>query len=291
MHHVVAILIPALATPFYLAGIGIELAVLRWQRRRGRGPGNAVGYSAKDTNASMNMGSLFVLLNLGLGLAFLPVLDWLYDDRLFDLGDSVLTWIAVMVLWDFAFYWMHRAEHEVRLLWASHVTHHSSEHYNLSTALRQTWTPYPEHVFMLPLAWLGFPPVMVIVTFGFNLVYQFWIHTEAVDRLPGWIEAWLNTPSHHRVHHGSNPRYLDRNYGGVLIVWDRLFGTFEPETEPVVYGLTKNIHSYNLLTIAFHEHRAIWHDVRSAEGLATKAGHVLRGPGWEAAPAAGQAGS
>jgi sterol desaturase/sphingolipid hydroxylase (fatty acid hydroxylase superfamily) len=203
----------------------------------------------------------------------------------------VAAWVALMLVWDFAFYWMHRAEHEVRLLWASHVTHHSSEHYNLSTALRQTWTPYPEHLFLLPLAWLGFEPTMVIATFGLNLVYQFWIHTEAIDRLPRWFEAVLNTPSHHRVHHGSNPRYLDRNYGGVLIVWDRLFGTFEPETEPVVYGLTKNIHSFRPLTIAFHEHRAILDDVRHADGLGTKVGHVLRGPGWDPEPTPAHAGS
>lgn len=274
MNHLVALLIPALATPFYLVGIGIELAVLR---RRGG------SYSFRDANASMTMGTVFLVLNLALGLAFLPLLDWLYEGSLLHLDDGVVTWIAVMIVWDFAFYWMHRAEHEVRLLWASHVTHHSSERYNLSTALRQTWTPYPEHLFMLPLAWLGFPPVMVIATFGFNLVYQFWIHTEAIDRMPRWFEAVFNTPSHHRVHHGSNPRYLDRNYAGVLIVWDRLFGTFEAEDEPVVYGLTKNIHSFNPLTIAFHEHRAIWNDVRAATDLGTKAGHVLRGPGWEPA--------
>ena len=139
MNHLVAILIPALATPFYLVGIGIELAVLR---RRPRG----AGYTFRDANASMTMGTGFLVLNLALGLAFLPVLDWLHDGALFDIGGGVGAWVAVMVVWDFAFYWMHRAEHEVRLLWASHVTHHSSEHYNLSTALRQTWTPYPEHL-------------------------------------------------------------------------------------------------------------------------------------------------
>ena len=137
-------------------------------------------------------------------------------------------------------------------------------------------------LFMLPLALAGFSPVMIVAAGAFNLFYQFWIHTELVDRL-GPLEWVLNTPSHHRVHHGSNPRYLDKNYGGILIVWDRLFGTFEPETEPVVYGLTKDIDTYNPFRIAFHEWAAMLGDVRRAARWSARVGHLVRGPAWQPA--------
>ena len=177
---------------------------------------------------------------------------------LFDISPaSPWAWIAIFFLDDFTYYWFHRVSHECRFWWAAHVNHHSSQEYNLSTAVRQswtsvivgTWTPW------IPLALLGFPPAMILAQQGFNLFYQFWIHTEVVRRMPAWFEYLFNTPSHHRVHHASNPRYLDRNYAGVLMVWDRLFGTFveERDEEPARYGIMKNIETYNPIRIAFHE--------------------------------------
>lgn len=197
-----------------------------------------------------------------------------------DLGGG-LGMAAVAILgWDFIYYWNHRLSHESRWLWAVHVVHHSSERYNLSTALRQ---PVAEGVTMaVPyglLALAGVRPSLIEQARALNLIYQFWIHTEVIRSI-GWLEKVLNTPSHHRVHHGSNSRYLDRNHGSILIVWDRLFGTYEPETEPVVYGLTTNIDSYNPVVIAGHEWRDMVRDIASSQTWRDRVGFVLRGPGW-----------
>ena len=149
-----------------------------------------------------------------------------------DLGGGALGWTVAMVGWDFSYYWHHRIEHESRLLWACHVNHHSSRYYNLSTALRQPWTPVAAVLFYPWWALVGVEPRMIMIAAGLNLISHYWIHTETIDRMPRWFEAVFNTPSHHRVHHGSNAEYLDRNYGGILIVWDRCFRSFEPERAP-----------------------------------------------------------
>jgi sterol desaturase/sphingolipid hydroxylase (fatty acid hydroxylase superfamily) len=197
-----------------------------------------------------------------------------------DLGTGLLANVVAVLGWDAIYYWNHRLNHESRWLWAMHVVHHSSEHYNLSTALRQ---PVAEGLTMsVPyglLALLGVRPSVIENARALNLIYQFWIHTEAVRSI-GWLENVLNTPSHHRVHHGSNSRYLDRNHGSILIVWDRVFGTFEREDEPVVYGLTTNIESYNPVTIATHEWRDIARDVAGASTWTERWSFLLRGPGW-----------
>ena len=197
-----------------------------------------------------------------------------------DLGTGLLANAVAILGWDAIYYWNHRLNHESRWLWAMHVVHHSSERYNLSTALRQ---PVAEGLTMsVPyglLALLGVRPSVIENARALNLIYQFWIHTEAVRSI-GRLESVLNTPSHHRVHHGSNSRYLDRNHGSILIVWDRLFGTFERESEPVVYGLTTNIDSYNPVTIATHEWRDIARDVADAGSWRERWSFLLRGPGW-----------
>jgi sterol desaturase/sphingolipid hydroxylase (fatty acid hydroxylase superfamily) len=195
-------------------------------------------------------------------------------------ADQPWTYGLLFLADDLAFYWYHRIHHEVRLFWAQHVVHHSSERFNLSTALRQQWLLMTELPFWAPLALLGFQPAMIVGMHAVSLMYQYWIHTEAVRKLPRWYEAVFNTPSHHRVHHGSNHQYLDRNYGGILIVWDRLFGSFEPEGERVVYGLTKNIRTHNPLKVFAHEWIAIWRDVRAADAWRDRLGYVFRGPGW-----------
>ncbi len=207
-------------------------------------------------------------------------------DRLFarrvlpDLGTGPAALAAAVVAWDFIYYWNHRLMHESRYMWAIHVVHHSSEHYNLSTALRQpvlealgTFLPYSS------LCLLGVSPELLTTARGVNLLYQYWIHTEAVRTL-GTSESVLNSPSHHRVHHGSNGQYLDRNHGSILIVWDRLFGTFEPEDDRVVYGLTKNLSSFNPAVIIGHEYAEIARDVASSTRWRDRVGYVVRGPGW-----------
>lgn len=197
-----------------------------------------------------------------------------------DWGDGPGAALAAVFAWDAIYYWNHRLSHEVRFLWAIHVVHHSSEHYNLSTALRQpvsesfgAFVPYGL------MALLGVRPELIEQARAINLVYQYWIHTELIGRL-GPLERVLNTPSHHRVHHGSNRRYLDRNHGSILIVWDRIFGTFEAEDEPVRYGLTRNIHTFNPLKVAAHEYLDMADDVARSSNWSDRIGFVVRGPGW-----------
>jgi sterol desaturase/sphingolipid hydroxylase (fatty acid hydroxylase superfamily) len=200
--------------------------------------------------------------------------------RRHDLGGGALGWAAAIAGWDFIYYWNHRLMHEVRWLWAHHVVHHSSERYNLSTALRQpvadalgVYVPYGL------LSRVGVRPDLVFQASGVNLLYQYWIHTDTIRSL-GRAEEVLNTPSHHRVHHGSNQRYLDRNHGSILIVWDRLFGTFQREEEPVVYGLTRNIRTFNPLRVIGHEFTDVLRDIAGATTWRDRLGYALRGPGW-----------
>jgi sterol desaturase/sphingolipid hydroxylase (fatty acid hydroxylase superfamily) len=237
-----------------------------------------VGYERRDTVASLSM----LVGNVAFALATAGLLDRLHRTvfrrRIADAGARRGALIAAMVLWDFLYYWDHRWMHRVRLLWANHVTHHSSRRYNLSTALRQPWSSLVTAWVFLPMPLLGFTAAQTRRAGQLNLLYQYWIHTEAIERLPALAERVLNTPSHHRVHHGANRQYIDRNYGGILILWDRLFGTFEPELRRVRYGLTKNIATYNPVRIAYHEFAAVAGDVRRARGLRARLTAVLGAP-------------
>ncbi|MFM5884447.1 MAG: sterol desaturase family protein [Novosphingobium sp.] len=264
-----------LAVPFFILLIVIEAF---WARRRAP---NA--YEPRDTLSSLAMGlgstvagALFAGLFAAMALA-------LYQVRVTDIGWAWWAWALCFVLDDLNYYWAHRTGHRVRWFWASHVNHHSSQHYNLSTALRQTWTGLPalSFVFRIWPVLIGFHPAMIATVGAVNLVYQFWIHTEAIRRLPRWFEAVMNTPAHHRVHHAINPQYLDRNYAGVFIVWDRMFGTFQPELDEVRihYGIVKQLGSFNLLWTAFHEWIGIARDVWNAPWSA-KLGYMVRAPGW-----------
>jgi sterol desaturase/sphingolipid hydroxylase (fatty acid hydroxylase superfamily) len=238
-------------------------------------------YEVRDTAASLTMGVGNVLMGIATkGLAF-AVFTALHRFAIFKIGYQWWAWLLLFVADDFTYYWFHRTSHECRLFWASHVIHHSSQRYNLGTALRQTWTGgFMTFIFWLWLPLVGFAPMMVLTMQAISLLYQFWIHTELI-RSMGPAEAVLNTPSHHRVHHASNPRYIDRNHAGTLIIWDRLFGTFEPEdlNDRPVYGLTKNINSYNPLRIAFHEWQDIWNDLRQAKSWRERWACVFGGPG------------
>jgi len=192
-------------------------------------------------------------------------------------------WVLLFFLDDLTYYSFHRANHEVRLMWAGHVSHHNSQYYNYGTALRQgVGERVIKYLFWCPLALLGFDPVMIVTMMSLSLIYQFWLHTETVDRMPAWFEWLFNTPSHHRVHHASNVRYLDRNHAGVLIIWDRLFGTFSAEVpeEPVRYGLTRNIDTFNPVTASFGEYVSIGRDIRRSSGWRDALRYLFLAPGW-----------
>jgi len=192
-------------------------------------------------------------------------------------------WLLLFFLDDFSYYCFHRANHEVRILWAGHVPHHSSVYLNFGTALRQgVGERIHKFFFWLWLPLLGFDPLMIFTMISISLVYQFWVHTEVVTKLPRAIESIFNTPSHHRVHHASNIRYLDRNHAGVLIIWDRIFGTFSEEksAERPIYGLTTNIDTYHPLAVAALEYGAIWKDVKRAKAWSDRCKYIFLAPGW-----------
>ena len=264
------------AVPFFVLLLVVEALTYRHLRNDG-----LVGYELRDTRTSLAMGLGNVTVNAVWKLAVVAIYAALYELTPLRLDPGHWwVWILLFLADDLAYYWFHRVSHESRVFWASHVVHHSSQHYNLSTALRQTWVPMTYLPFWLPLAIAGFPPWMILLQQAISLIYQFFLHTERVDRLWRPIEWVFNTPSHHRVHHASDAGYLDRNYAGILIVWDRLFGTFAPEVTRPVYGLTKNIATYNPVRVAFGEYAALWADVRAAGRWRDRVGYLVRRPGW-----------
>ncbi len=220
-------------------------------------------YGVKDTASSISLGLGNVFVGLFVKGIIFSIYLFLYQYRLFDIEATWWAWIILFFADDFSYYWFHRISHGSRYFWASHVVHHTSQRYNLASALRQTWTGDLSGAaifwFWLPL--VGFHPLMIMTMQAISLLYQFWIHTELIDRFPRWFELTFNTPSHHRVHHSSDVKYLDRNHAGTLIIWDRMFGTFVEEEERPNYGLTKNVNTYNPVKIAFHEWASIWKDV------------------------------
>jgi sterol desaturase/sphingolipid hydroxylase (fatty acid hydroxylase superfamily) len=263
-----------IAVPAFILVVLLEIAVARARRM--------AAYEIRDTAASLAMGLGNLAIGLVAGIGAYVALNWVYQAHLLDLGYRWWSIVLVVFADDLTYYWFHRLSHRCRFWWAAHINHHTSQHYNLSTALRQTWTGgIFEWVLWLPLALVGFPPALVVFTKGVSLVYQFWIHTETIGHLPRWIEAVMNTPSHHRVHHATNPRYLDRNYAGIFIVWDRLFGTFvdEAASDPCRYGIVRNIGSFNPLRIALHEWVAILRDLRAARSGRERVVYLLGAPG------------
>jgi len=242
-------------------------------------------YEYTDAATSITVG---LIGNVGIGLFskalvlgfFLVIYKTFHA---FEIPFTWWAWVLILFAEDFTYYWFHRTSHENRFFWASHIVHHSSQKYNLSTALRQSWTgKFVSCAFWIPLVLIGFHPVMVLMQIAINLIYQYWIHTEFINKMPKWFEAVFNTPSHHRVHHATNPQYLDRNHAGVFIIWDRLFGSFEPEVEKPVYGLTTNINTYNIFRVAFHEWIAMLTDVFSSKtSISNKLKYLVKPPGWK----------
>ena len=265
------------AIPFFVLSVAAEIWMFRSAKAAGK------GYAFKDTATSLLLGTGSQVAGFLSAGAMLWIVLWVHARAPFDFGWGWYVWPICFVLDDLAYYLFHRSAHRVRWFWAAHVTHHGSEHYNLSTALRQTWTGFISLSFLsrLPLFWIGFPIEMVFFCGALNLIYQFWFHTEAIDKMPRWFEAIFNTPSHHRVHHATNPRYLDANYAGVFMCWDRMFGTFvaEDAQDKIEYGLVKNLGSYNIIWAAFHEWVGIAQDMWAAPWR-HKLSYLLREPGW-----------
>lgn len=240
-------------------------------------------YEFKDAGASILMGLGNVAIGLFTKFFILGIFLFLYKFRFLTLPFAGWSWIILLFAEDFCYYWFHRISHESRFFWASHVVHHSSQKYNLSTALRQTWSgSFYTFIFWLPLILIGFHPVMVLVQMSISLIYQYWIHTELINKMPKWFEVLFNTPSHHRVHHATNPQYLDRNHAGVFIIWDKIFGTFEPEVEKPIYGLVTNIDTYNPIKIAFLEWKNMLKDFyQSNTSIKNKLKYLIKPPGWK----------
>jgi sterol desaturase/sphingolipid hydroxylase (fatty acid hydroxylase superfamily) len=263
------------AVPLFFICLALEAASFRYLP-----DDDERGYEMRDSAASISMGVGSVFFDGATKLVAIAGFAAAYTISPFQLSaDTWWAWVALFFADDLCYYLFHRAHHEVRVLWASHVVHHSSEFFNFSTALRQSWTPMSIYPFWLPLAFF-FPPWMILFQQSVSLIYQFFLHTERIGTLWRPVELVMNTPSHHRVHHGSNDVYLDRNFGGILIVWDRLFRSFEPEGERIRYGLTRNLETYHPVKVAFHEFRDLWRDLRRADSWRTRLNHLFRGPEW-----------
>lgn len=273
------------AVPVFLAMMAVEYAI---DRRRG-----LAVYRAADTVGSLSLGVISQLVAVFTKLATLGIYTLVWQHAaIWPLpADSPWVWAGALLAYDFLYYWLHRMGHEMQLLWAAHVVHHSSEEYNLSTALRQTGTGFLfGWIFYLPLAVVGVPPLVFVVVGLVDLLYQFWVHTRLVGRL-GWFDRVFCSPSNHRVHHGQNDYCIDRNYGGILILWDRLFGTFveEREGEPIAYGIRGALRSYNPLRANAHIYAGMWQDMRLARSWADKLRVIYMHPGWRPADAAAAA--
>lgn len=241
-------------------------------------------YELKDARTSILMGLGNVAIGLFTKGIILSIFYLIYNFyHLFEISFVWWAWVLLLFAEDFCYYWFHRISHESRLFWASHVVHHSSKKYNLSTALRQTWSgSFYTFIFWFPLILIGFHPVMVLVQMSISLIYQYWIHTELINKMPKWFEFIFNTPSHHRVHHATNAQYLDRNHAGIFIIWDRLFGTFEPEVEKPIYGLVKNIETYNPIKVAFIEWYAMFKDFFTSKiSIKNRFLYLIKPPGWK----------
>ncbi|WP_421978977.1 sterol desaturase family protein [Roseivirga seohaensis] len=263
-----------IAIPVYFLLIGIELIVHRIQAVK--------SYRLNDAITNINCGVTSQVTGAFLKVLSIGVYTLIFEKfRIIELPNTVLVWIMAFIAYDFFYYWAHRMSHQVNLFWGGHSVHHQSEEYNLSVALRQSstqtiWT----FAFYIPMALIGVDPIILVSVSGFNLLYQFWIHTESINKLPRWFEAVFNTPSHHRVHHARNPKYIDKNHAGTFIVWDKLFGTFKAEEERPVYGITKNLNSWNPIWANIAHYSDMWSDVKTIPKWSDKFRYIFEKPGW-----------
>jgi alkylglycerol monooxygenase len=263
-----------LSIPIFFILIGIELLVDRFTHQK--------LYRLPDAIANLSCGITSQLSGLFLKIFAVGIYQYLFENfAFFTLERSWIYWLSLILLVDLAYYWAHRMSHEINLFWGGHVVHHQSEEYNLSVALRQSslqviWT----FGFSLPIAFIGFRTTDFVLVAAFNTLYQFWIHTETIKKLPRWVEFIFNTPSHHRVHHGRDPKYIDKNHAGSLIIWDRMFGTFQEEEEKPTYGITKPINSWNAVWANMSHYAEMGNDMRQIPKWRDKLLYVFKKPGW-----------
>ncbi len=266
-----------ISTPIYLVIIGLEILLSHLHVHK--------YYSVKDTLVNIYLS----LLNGGIDLLFravyVVILSSFYNYHLFDASfNPFFYWIALFLLEDLAFYFEHRVDHYCRFFWAVHVTHHSSTHFNLTTGFRSSvLQPLYRFIYFIPLVFLGFAPIDIVFMYSLTQIYGILVHTQYIQRMPAWFEAFFVTPSHHRVHHANNIRYLDKNMGMVLIIWDKLFGTFQKEEndEPVKYGLTYELSKpYHLSNVVFHEWKKLVEDVKRPVSFTIKLKYLFKAPGW-----------
>lgn len=266
-----------LSVPFYAILIGAEILLSNWQHKK--------FYTLKDTLQNVYL----TLVNAGLDLLlrwafYISVLTWSYNHHLFKIENAWLYWFSLFILEDFAFYFEHRADHYCRLFWAVHVTHHSSTEFNLTTGFRSSvFQPVYRFIYLMPLAFAGFHPLDIVFMYSITQTYGILVHTQYINKMPGWFEAIFVSPSHHRVHHASNIIYLDKNMGMCLIIWDKMFGSFQEEVaaEPVKYGLTKPVANHDHpVKIIFHEWQNIGKDVKQKLPLTIRLKYLFMPPGW-----------
>ncbi len=267
-----------ISTPLYFIIIGLELLLTHLQHRK--------VYTLKDTAANIYLMLLNSAIDLGFRVIYLVILNYFYIRAWISIENIFFYWLVLVLLEDFLYYWLHRFDHEIRLFWAVHVTHHSSRQMNFTVGFRSSvFQPLYRFIYFIPLALLGFKPIDIVFVYSATQIWGIFVHTELIHKM-GWLEYIMITPSHHRVHHGSNPKYLDKNMGMFLVIWDKLFGTFQPELLPeqyqsITYGLTKNIHDPNALTLVFHEWKEIRRDM-TQKGIPfkTRLRYLFGPPGW-----------
>ncbi|MBS1748233.1 MAG: sterol desaturase family protein [Bacteroidetes bacterium] len=267
-----------ISTPIYIFIIGLELLLSHLQHRK--------AYTLKDTVTNLYL----MLLNSGIDLAFrivyIAILQFVFIRAIMQWHNPFLYWFILLISEDFIYYWLHRFDHEIRFFWATHVTHHSSEKLNFSVGFRSSvFEPMYRFIYFIPLAWMGFKPLDIAFMYSATQIWGILVHTEMIGKL-GWLEYIFVTPSHHRVHHASNPKYLDKNMGMFLIIWDKIFGTFQAELpkekyQTIKYGLTKNLENPNAINIVFHEWKQMWKDVfQKGISLRDRLGYLFGPPGW-----------
>jgi sterol desaturase/sphingolipid hydroxylase (fatty acid hydroxylase superfamily) len=263
----------ALSVPIFFILIGIELAYTFYKKLN--------YYRLNDSIANLSQGIGSQLVGLFMKSVLFVGYMYIFEHwRLFEIPNTIWTWIILFIGVDFFYYWFHRMSHQINALWAAHIVHHQSEEYNLTVALRQSWFQgWFSWIFYLPLALIGFDPIMFLTLSSFNTLYQFWIHTRTIKSM-GFLEYVLNTPSHHRVHHGSNPKYIDKNHAGTLIIWDKLFGTFQQEEEEVYYGITKPLASWNPVWANLHYWKDLIETAKQSDNVTDKIRVFVKPPGW-----------
>ena len=266
------------STPLYFVIIGVELLLTHLQQRQ--------VYTVKGTVTNIYLMLLNTSIDVGFRIVYVAIFLYCYQFSVLHISNPVLYWFLLLIAEDFLYYWLHRFDHEVRLFWAVHVTHHSSEQLNFSVGFRSSvFEPLYRFVYFIPLAFLGFKPLDIVFMYSATQIWGTLVHTDVVGKL-GWLEYVFVTPSHHRVHHASNAKYLDKNMGMFLIVWDKLFGTFQKELskeeyEPIQYGLVSNLEQPNAVNIVFHEWQKISEDVKRKDiNWRNKINYIVKAPGW-----------